>query len=180
MMLQHCWTLTIVSGRFNDFSSVQIAFLTVLWLEQKFLERNIQEHSINSRIRWKAVRTRSFCWFETKSHAVQANLELTKWLTMIGTRDSPAFTSPVLEAQTTIPAVLSCSATVSPCTSTSRMLGLQMCGGTRGFLERNRIPHRSKAPITKTVIISLISRSHLLGSDRKQVSNTGGTRLGSL
>lgn len=105
-----------------------------------------------------------------------------------GTRDSPAFTSPVLEAQTTMPAVLSCSATVSPClpwthnllTSTSRMLELQMCGGTRGFLERNRIPHRSKVPITRTVIISLISRSHLLGSDRKQVSNTGGTRLGSL
>lgn len=109
-----------------------------------------------------------------------------------GTRDFPTSTSPVLEAQTTMPAVLSCSSTVSPCipwthnplTSASRMLGLQMCttipGGTRGFLEWNRIPHRSKIPITRTVVISLISRCHLLGSYGRQVFNAGGTRLGSL
>lgn len=83
VMLQCCWTVNIVSGHFNDFSSIQITFLTMLGLQQKFLERNIQEHSVNTRIRWKAVRTRSFCLFETKSHAVQANLELTKWLMMI-------------------------------------------------------------------------------------------------
>lgn len=105
-----------------------------------------------------------------------------------GSRDSPTSTSPVLEAQTTMPAVLSCSAAVSPYipwthnldTSTFRMLRLQMCGGTRGFLEWNRIPHRSKVPITRTVVISIISRCHLLGSHRRQVSNAGGTRPGSL